>query len=194
MPEHFIGGHAALDLSNAVYDRRNPPLHNELFNSPRDIGTWLLAAGLADEQEAVAVAEIRDRHFLHEVRDIRESSYALFDAIASNLEPPSQPLGLLCSRAANRLGAQQVAWDGTRLALASDQWEDPALVTAFLAFLSIEAFFTLPRARLRVCPRCGWLFVDISRGGKRRWCNMRVCGNREKVARHRGQVASYEVR
>ncbi|WP_352849024.1 CGNR zinc finger domain-containing protein [Mesorhizobium sp. M0199] len=67
-------------------------------------------------------------------------------------------------------------------------------MTAFLAFLSIEAFFTLPRARLRVCPRCGWLFVDISRGGKRRWCNMRVCGNREKVARHRGQVASYEVR
>ncbi|MER9651090.1 CGNR zinc finger domain-containing protein [Mesorhizobium sp. M0199] len=45
-----------------------------------------------------------------------------------------------------------------------------------------------------MCPRCGWLFVDISRGGKRRWCNMRVCGNREKVARHRGQVASYEVR
>ncbi|TIU06903.1 MAG: CGNR zinc finger domain-containing protein, partial [Mesorhizobium sp.] len=35
------------------------------------------------------------------------------------------------------------------------------------------------------CPRCGWLFLDTSRGGKRRWCSMRTCGNREKVSRHR---------
>ena len=190
VPEHFIGGHPALDLSNAVYDRRAPPPDNELFRSPWDVGTWLRAAGLADERGAGAVAEIRDRHFLNGVRETRESSYEVFDAIASDVEIPSQPLGLLFSRAARGLGAQPVGWNGTRLDLTSNQWRDPALVTAFLADLSIEAFFTLPRTRLHACPRCGWLFIDTSRGGKRRWCNMRICGNREKISRHRGHMGT----
>jgi len=190
VPEHFIGGHPALDLSNAVYDRRAPPPDNELFKSCRDVGTWLLAAGLADERGAAAVAEIWDRNFLDSVREIRESSYEVFDAIASDEEIPAQPLGLLFSGAAQGLGAQPVGWKAERPALASNQWQDPALVTAFLACLSIEAFFTLPRTRLHACPRCGWLFIDTSRGGKRRWCNMRICGNREKISRHRGHVGS----
>ncbi|WP_245314333.1 ABATE domain-containing protein [Rhizobium sp. R634] len=187
--EHFIGGHPALDFSNAVFDRRNPPAHNELFNSARDVGTWLLAAGLAKEDEAGAVAELRDHRFLDEVHEIRESSYELFNAIAESEEPPSQSLGLLFSSAARLLQTRQVGWDGTLLHLSSDQWKNPAAVSAFFAQLSIEAFFTLPRARMHACPRCGWLFVDTSRGGKRRWCNMRICGNREKITRYRSHFA-----
>lgn len=35
-----------------------------------------------------------------------------------------------------------------------------------------------------VCPGkdCGWLFLDVR--GRRRWCTMAVCGNREKARRH----------
>src|SRR5258706_243420 len=32
---------------------------------------------------------------------------------------------------------------------------------------------------------CGWLFVDSSKNHSRRWCDMRDCGNRAKVRRHR---------
>jgi predicted RNA-binding Zn ribbon-like protein len=44
------------------------------------------------------------------------------------------------------------------------------------------------RARLRECeaPRCRMLYLDTTAGGRRRWCSMRVCGNRAKAARHRG--------
>ena len=44
--------------------------------------------------------------------------------------------------------------------------------------------------RLRVCAddTCGWLFVDRSPAGRRRWCDMRTCGNRAKVARHRARA------
>ncbi len=43
--------------------------------------------------------------------------------------------------------------------------------------------------RLGVCASdsCGFLFVDRSPGGRRRWCDMSVCGNRAKVARHRAR-------
>ena len=44
-------------------------------------------------------------------------------------------------------------------------------------------------SRLRVCenPQCRWIFKDTSRTGKRKWCSMRSCGNRAKVARHRAR-------
>ena len=39
---------------------------------------------------------------------------------------------------------------------------------------------------LRLCGRgnCGWVFLDESRRGNRRWCQMEVCGAREKSKRH----------
>ena len=44
--------------------------------------------------------------------------------------------------------------------------------------------------RLRVCAddTCRWLFVDRSPTGRRRWCDMRTCGNRAKVAQHRARA------
>ncbi len=44
--------------------------------------------------------------------------------------------------------------------------------------------------RLRTCanPGCRYLFVDRSRTGRRRRCDMRTCGNQAKVARHRARA------
>jgi predicted RNA-binding Zn ribbon-like protein len=40
-------------------------------------------------------------------------------------------------------------------------------------------------AKLRVCAGhdCGWVYVDRSRNGFRRWCEMATCGTREKSRR-----------
>jgi predicted RNA-binding Zn ribbon-like protein len=38
--------------------------------------------------------------------------------------------------------------------------------------------------RLKICPNCGWLFLDRSRNRSRTWCDMAVCGNRSKAKRH----------
>jgi predicted RNA-binding Zn ribbon-like protein len=40
---------------------------------------------------------------------------------------------------------------------------------------------------VRVCDGddCGWMYVDRSRNGFRRWCQMRTCGTREKTRRRR---------
>lgn len=183
--EHFIGGHPALDLSNAVFDRRAPAPDNELLKSARDVAGWLRASGLADDRQAEAVAALVDPAFVQSVRVIREASFSLFDSIAGATSPPSEALGVLFCWAAGGLAAEPMGLKGTRPDLTHVQWQDPHAVAAFLAVVSIEAFFTLPRERLRSCPRCGWLFLDTSRGGRRRWCSMRTCGNREKVSRHR---------
>ena len=42
------------------------------------------------------------------------------------------------------------------------------------------------RRRIRQCANseCLWLFVDASKNGTRRWCDMASCGNRAKARRH----------
>jgi predicted RNA-binding Zn ribbon-like protein len=42
------------------------------------------------------------------------------------------------------------------------------------------------RRRIRQCANhaCLWLFVDESKNGTRRWCDMASCGNRAKARRH----------
>jgi predicted RNA-binding Zn ribbon-like protein len=44
--------------------------------------------------------------------------------------------------------------------------------------------------RLRICDNagCRYLFIDRSPAGRRRWCDMRTCGNQAKVARHRARA------
>lgn len=182
---HFIGGHPALDLCNAVYDRRHAIEDNDLLTSARDVGSWFLASGLADGRQAEAVAGITSKEFVPRVRELREASFEVFNAIASEGEPSSKELGSLFRCVGHGFTTDAITISDLRPKPSNSQWNDPHVVTSILALLSIEAFFVLPRDRIHACPRCGWLFVDRSRGGKRRWCNMRICGNREKVTRYR---------
>jgi len=51
-----------------------------------------------------------------------------------------------------------------------------------------DALVTGELAHVRRCaaePPCPRVFLDTSRSGRRRWCDMRSCGNRAKAARHR---------
>jgi predicted RNA-binding Zn ribbon-like protein len=185
VPEHFIGGHPALDLANTVFDRRVPEPDNELLQSARDIGNWFKAAGLASARQAAAISGIAGEPFVQRVHAVREASAEIFGSIAADEAPAAAALSFLFTSAASGLADNAVDLDGTKPRLVLARWRDPDVVTAVLAMLSIEGFYTLPRERLRSCPRCEWLFLDTSRGGKRRWCSMQVCGNREKVSRHR---------
>jgi predicted RNA-binding Zn ribbon-like protein len=50
-----------------------------------------------------------------------------------------------------------------------------------------DALIMRELARVRRCadPRCGRVFQDETKNGRRRWCDMATCGNRAKAARHR---------
>jgi predicted RNA-binding Zn ribbon-like protein len=47
-----------------------------------------------------------------------------------------------------------------------------------------ELLTTADLSRLRRCPGCGGLFLDVSKNRSRRWCRMAVCGNRARARRH----------
>ncbi|HET9540573.1 MAG TPA: CGNR zinc finger domain-containing protein, partial [Candidatus Limnocylindria bacterium] len=60
-----------------------------------------------------------------------------------------------------------------------------AIASSFAHFVADDA-----PERLRICANdgCREVFVDRSPSGKRRWCDMRTCGNQAKVARHRARA------
>jgi predicted RNA-binding Zn ribbon-like protein len=54
-----------------------------------------------------------------------------------------------------------------------------------------QLFIDGPRDRLKFCPgrACGWLFLDATKNGGRRWCSMADCGNLDKVRSYRRREA-----
>ena len=59
-----------------------------------------------------------------------------------------------------------------------------------------DALVTGELARVRRCAdtRCYRVFVDSTKNGQRRWCDMGTCGNRAKAARHRAKQLARAVR
>ncbi|MFF4898283.1 CGNR zinc finger domain-containing protein [Streptomyces sp. NPDC001068] len=71
----------------------------------------------------------------------------------------------------------------------------PPECAALLAAVARDAVELLTdpvaRAAVRECEgdNCPIVYLDTSRGRRRRWCSSEVCGNRERVARHRRRAA-----
>ncbi|MGW7528566.1 CGNR zinc finger domain-containing protein [Streptomyces sp. NPDC054783] len=71
----------------------------------------------------------------------------------------------------------------------------PPACAALLALVARDAVELLTdpvaRAAVRECEgdNCPLVYLDTSRGRRRRWCSSEVCGNRERVARHRRRAA-----
>ena len=63
--------------------------------------------------------------------------------------------------------------------------DDLDLVASIVAWRVVEHVLPAPEGRLRICQGtdCAWLFIDSSKAGRRRWCDMAVCGNAAKSRR-----------
>jgi predicted RNA-binding Zn ribbon-like protein len=76
----------------------------------------------------------------------------------------------------------------------SDLRASPTPVAAAFAAIARDAIETVARSGhlLRTCEGtdCANVFLDRSRGGRRRWCSMTRCGNRAKAAAFRRRAGS----
>ncbi|HEX4262577.1 MAG TPA: CGNR zinc finger domain-containing protein [Acetobacteraceae bacterium] len=118
---------------------------------------------------------------------LREALYAIFAALASAQPVPEAEWRIV--EAALRAGPPRA---GLRLCRPGYAWAleraAPTTGTVLAAVLwSAADLLAGPRlARVRLCgnDRCRWVFLDDSKNGNRRWCDMSTCGNRAKAHRH----------
>ncbi|MCW5735585.1 MAG: ABATE domain-containing protein [Enhydrobacter sp.] len=163
-----------LDFANTRY-WRGQEVPTETLKSPADLAAWAKAAKpLAASEFAQAIA-------------LREALYRLFDAQTQGKAAASRDLAVL-----NDALAQAPCRKTLRRGRGGYEWEVDTKSGTALALLapvlwSAGDLLSGPRlGNVRRCanPECGWLFLDDSRAGRRRWCSMSSCGNRAKARRH----------
>lgn len=189
-PRDFIGGDAALDFLNTVTGRDQSP-RDWLDSYPRLL-EWAALTELLPEKLVRALS--RRAHgeaamaarALTRAREFREQLFHLVTGLLSGKQPAQEALASLREHWVAGTAAHELRFrDGRLSAGLRDDARDFNLVTSLVAYRMVEYVLPLPTQRLRICegPNCSWLFIDSSKAGRRRWCDMAVCGNAAKSRR-----------
>jgi len=155
---------------------------SEALGSPVALASWLTARGLADPGLALGSSELARAYTL------REALRAVMLAHNGGPEATLAPL-------------QQEA-ERSRLAVSFDDHCESVLAAQASGFDGALGRLLIPVAeaagdgswlRVKACADdgCRWAFYDASRNRAGRWCDMAVCGNRNKVRSFRARSSDH---
>ena len=189
----LVGGVACLNFANTS-SGRGTPRHLEHLRSYELLLLWAEHAGLLTTVQRQSLSDLAAlqpaaaARVLRRALDLREAIYATAEALAHRMPPPADALAIVnqelsraMSQATIRPDASGFAWD----------WHDagPALDRPLwpIARSAAELLTGPAHEQVKQCPgaHCGWVFLDLTKNHRRRWCEMEVCGSRAKVRRYR---------
>jgi len=182
--------HVALDFVNTLDDRFAPDGPHELLPSYAELLRFCRQAGVLTYAEAArlnAVPAASQKSALREAIGLREMLARVCYRWLQGKSPAAEDRQALRQWAARCMQHRELRWKDGRLAW---EWrpfhgeaETPVLL---LAQAAVELLTADQPPRLHACASgtCRWLFLDTSRNGTRRWCDMKICGNREKARRY----------
>lgn len=188
MQFEFIGGNLALDFANTVHlhGATNP---GDDLTSIQDLEEWAHQAGILKTPiDFTMYPEFYVGRNFRRALVFREILYQVFSSVSENRGPHSNDLLRLQTVYRNSVRTQVFARKGRHFELVWPASLHPTeRILAEVARAAGDLLTSDALRRVRHCsnPNCSWLFVDTSRAGRRRWCDMKVCGNRAKVDRFR---------
>ena len=194
-PFVFIGPHRALDFVNTEVAAEGRP--RDLLPDLGALTSWLVQAGALDRATARgALARWKgtrlEATLMSQARALRAGLRRLADAVAEGRPVPRpvvQQVNRLLARGTGvtRLVSNHEGFTA-RHGLRLDQ---PADLLVPIAEAAADLLCHADLSRIRRCdhPACILYFLDGTKNGTRRWCDMRTCGNRANAAayyrRHR---------
>ena len=124
---------------------------------------------------------------LSRAREFREALNGLASAIDTGRQPSGEVLATIGDALATAYAnGRLVPHEGTLQWIAGA--EDDLDRIVWEIGRAAGRLVVSPRlGKLRACAAgdCGWWFVDDTKNRSRRWCDMKLCGNREKLRRFR---------
>ena len=194
----LIGGARVLDFINTTNGRRPGTalkVIEERLTSFQFFFEWALHASLVSAQEfdvykpMVFESPISYRPDLDAIIAFRECLYAVFYPLSLHQAAPDEALQQI-----NHRFQQGVAWRVLRSVDGRPTWtwkpctsaqELTAMLMGRLAIEATQLLVSDALSSLRCCSStdCDWVFLDISKNKLRKWCQMSVCGSREKLSR-----------
>ena len=202
----FDAGAICLNFANTVWERPgfltpSPDAPYELLETYADLLLWArTGAVISDQQLRYLESEARNdpgaayRAYIS-ARALREAIFAACLHLALQRDPNSLQLEELNERLAasphqkikyhHHLSPQSIATAPVSPFTLTERSTEVNYIELIVLRDVVRLLTTAPIDRLRVCAAedCGWLFLDTSKNGKRRWCSMSDCGNRAKANR-----------
>jgi predicted RNA-binding Zn ribbon-like protein len=191
-PFEFTGGNLCLDFANTV-DNRTSDHPNELLTDYSRLLRWGEESGAVskktvDKLSALASdspgnAQLAVRHAVQ----LRDAIYDIFSAVAQRRGIPTTALATLNKAVQNASEHAQVVHTNRHFA-----WEwilpesrlDSMLWPVARAASELLTSDDLAYVRQCASDTCAWLFLDKTKNHRRRWCDMKTCGNRDKARRY----------
>jgi predicted RNA-binding Zn ribbon-like protein len=124
---------------------------------------------------------------LTRAREFREALHGLAAAIEQQRQPSAAVLTTISDGlAAAYANARLVPHDGGLQWVAS-AGDDLNRILWEIGRAAGRLVVSPRLSKIRSCAAadCGWWFTDDTRNRSRRWCDMKICGNREKIRRFR---------
>jgi predicted RNA-binding Zn ribbon-like protein len=195
-PFELNGGHVALDFINTLDNRFHPAGPIELLPSYAELWRFLTQSGLAG-QRPLTVTRQTDAAFRAAIR-LRESAAIVFygatdseAAVRAARGERAAALRALETFFVDAACHQELSWSHGETHAKRLEWAfraaeaDPRLPVWLLASQCEQLLTSDAMAHVRTCeePHCRWLFLDTSKNQRRRWCDMKICGNRVKARR-----------
>jgi predicted RNA-binding Zn ribbon-like protein len=180
----FVAGSAGLDFVNTA-ELRGHPEAGDVIATAADLRRWGQRYGLLSD----GGAHDPGGHELVRALEARELLYTVFVARIDGRAPSRAQLDQLATLAAAAYAAAELRRDDT--GAIEWRWRRGELSTVRHTAVAdaLQLLAQPPTPRLRQCPgdQCGWLFLDATKRGNRRWCEMRTCGQEAKDDRRRQQ-------
>jgi predicted RNA-binding Zn ribbon-like protein len=194
-PFQLVAGSTILDFVNTLDNRFADDGPLELFPNFAEILRFSVQSGLLTTHQAERVLHTFSIEFLQKLLPaalaLRELIARIFYAVVDGETPDPDDLDELSRLTAAGTRDRRLAWSKGK---AHWVWPkiDAGTPLAMLALEATELLASDEMSLLRDCNRttCRWLFLDTSKNHTRRWCDMKVCGNRTKATRYYGRMAA----
>ncbi len=186
----IIAGDLSLDFINTQDNRLFPERRKELLPTYQDLADWAVQAGAigatqrAELLRAAAVHPKAAEAALQQAIELRECLYRIVGANLRKRQPCPEDLARFSRFLGQALSHMQLQSRRTGFRL---EWSNGPLSLDEIVWPIVRSasdLLTSPDLDyVRECDSasCRWLFVDHSKNHSRRWCDMKVCGNRVKA-------------
>jgi predicted RNA-binding Zn ribbon-like protein len=187
----LVGGHPALDFINTVHDwtASEPRDYLGEFSDAIRFGE---AAGLLTRADDLRLRRRTPHIELTRLRELRDLLKRIFQMRLSGEAPSNMDLGKLSANLAEAARATRlIAAPRTHrfhqvpvIREIAAQNAGDALLRLRIVEVAVALLVSDAMLRVKSCPTCGWLFLDVSKNRSRRWCSMDTCGGVAKARRY----------
>jgi predicted RNA-binding Zn ribbon-like protein len=196
LPEETIDAGRALSFVNTL-SARPTSAPSERLVSYEALLDWAREEKLIAPAAAKRLSAFARRHpqqaaaALARALELREALYGVVTALDAQRSPSQAALETIArDLAASYSTGRLVLHDGALHWVSGG--EDDLNRVLWEVARTVGRLVTSSRlAKVRLCAAadCGWLFLDDTKNRSRRWCDMKICGNREKLRRFRARQA-----